>query len=44
MALLPPGFLKPLYPDIMDMINDQDIEYAISPTPPPDYPLITWST
>ncbi|GJT08607.1 hypothetical protein Tco_0843069 [Tanacetum coccineum] len=36
MALLPPGFLKPLYPDIMDMINDQDIEHTISPTPPPD--------
>ncbi|GJU05042.1 hypothetical protein Tco_1121472 [Tanacetum coccineum] len=36
MALLPPGFLKPLYPDIMDMINDQDIEHMISPTPPPD--------
>ncbi|GJR26677.1 reverse transcriptase domain-containing protein [Tanacetum coccineum] len=35
MALLPPGFLKPLYPDIMDMINDQDIEHTISPTPPP---------
>ncbi|GJS27643.1 hypothetical protein Tco_0488263 [Tanacetum coccineum] len=36
MVLLPPGFLKPLYPDIMDMINDQDIEHTISPTPPPD--------
>ncbi|GJZ14038.1 hypothetical protein Tco_0549268 [Tanacetum coccineum] len=24
MALLPSGFLKPLYPYIMDMINDQD--------------------
>ncbi|GJX45410.1 hypothetical protein Tco_0262086 [Tanacetum coccineum] len=36
LALLPPGFLKPLYPDIMDMINDQDIEHTISPTPPPD--------
>ncbi|GJS85900.1 hypothetical protein Tco_0752441 [Tanacetum coccineum] len=36
MALLPSGFLKPLYPDIMDMINDQDIEHTISPTPPPD--------
>ncbi|GKE82418.1 hypothetical protein Tco_1552418 [Tanacetum coccineum] len=35
MALLPLGFLKPLYPDIMDMINDQDIEHTISPTPPP---------
>ncbi|GKC12399.1 hypothetical protein Tco_1009181 [Tanacetum coccineum] len=36
MALLSPGFLKPLYPDIMDMINDQDIKHTISPTPPPD--------
>ncbi|GJW96545.1 hypothetical protein Tco_0178353 [Tanacetum coccineum] len=36
MALLPPGFLKPLYPDIIDMINDQDIEHMILPTPPPD--------
>ncbi|GJW37654.1 hypothetical protein Tco_0060574 [Tanacetum coccineum] len=36
MALLPSGFLKPLYPDIMDMINDQNIEHTISPTPPPD--------
>ncbi|GJW42921.1 hypothetical protein Tco_0071720 [Tanacetum coccineum] len=34
--LLPSDFLKPLYPDIMDMINDQDIEHTISPTPPPD--------
>ncbi|GJT46320.1 hypothetical protein Tco_0955035 [Tanacetum coccineum] len=42
MALLPSGFLKPLYPDIMDMINDQDIEHTISPTPPPDYPLISY--
>ncbi|GJZ95639.1 reverse transcriptase domain-containing protein [Tanacetum coccineum] len=33
MALLPPGFLEPLYPDI---INDQDIEHMISPTPPTD--------
>ncbi|GKF75758.1 hypothetical protein Tco_0225202 [Tanacetum coccineum] len=33
MALLPLSFLKPLYPDIMDMINDQDIEHMISPTP-----------
>ncbi|GJV77980.1 hypothetical protein Tco_1509564 [Tanacetum coccineum] len=23
----------------MDMINDQDIEYMIPPTPPPDYPF-----
>ncbi|GJV66465.1 hypothetical protein Tco_1481974 [Tanacetum coccineum] len=36
MALLPSGFLKPLYLDIMNMINDQDIEHTISPTPPPD--------
>ncbi|GJZ95532.1 putative reverse transcriptase domain-containing protein [Tanacetum coccineum] len=33
MALLPPGFLEPLYPD---MINDQDIEHMIPPTPPRD--------
>ncbi|GJZ05751.1 hypothetical protein Tco_0539544 [Tanacetum coccineum] len=31
MALLPPGFLKPLY---SDMINAQDIEHMIPPTPP----------
>ncbi|GKC25684.1 putative reverse transcriptase domain-containing protein [Tanacetum coccineum] len=42
MVLLPSGFLKPLYPDIMDMINDQDIEHTISPTPPPDYPLMSY--
>nr|GEU88899.1 hypothetical protein [Tanacetum cinerariifolium] len=28
--------------DIMDMINDQDIEHTISPTPPPDYPLMSY--
>ncbi|GJT46802.1 hypothetical protein Tco_0955517 [Tanacetum coccineum] len=33
MALLPPGFLKPLY---LDMITAQDIEHMISPTPPRD--------
>ncbi|GJV14370.1 hypothetical protein Tco_1359693 [Tanacetum coccineum] len=33
MALLPPGFLEPLYPD---MINAQDIEHIIPPTPPRD--------
>ncbi|GKA03892.1 retrovirus-related pol polyprotein from transposon TNT 1-94 [Tanacetum coccineum] len=32
MALLPPGFLEPLYPDI----NAQDIERMIPPTPPRD--------
>ncbi|GKE75229.1 hypothetical protein Tco_1537270, partial [Tanacetum coccineum] len=32
MTLLPPGFLKPLYPNIMDMINDQDIEYDFTYT------------
>ncbi|GKA56872.1 reverse transcriptase domain-containing protein [Tanacetum coccineum] len=42
MVLLPSDFLKPLYPGIMDMINDQDIEHTISPTPPPDYPLISY--
>ncbi|GKB95889.1 hypothetical protein Tco_0982026 [Tanacetum coccineum] len=26
----------------MDMINDQNIEHTISPTPPPDYPLISY--
>ncbi|GJY06639.1 putative reverse transcriptase domain-containing protein [Tanacetum coccineum] len=26
----------------MDMINDQDIEHTISPTPPPDYPLMIY--
>ncbi|GJX11477.1 hypothetical protein Tco_0201336 [Tanacetum coccineum] len=36
MVLLPSGFLKPLYPGIMDMINDQDIEHMIPPTPPKD--------
>ncbi|GJX67548.1 reverse transcriptase domain-containing protein, partial [Tanacetum coccineum] len=33
MALLPPGFLKSLY---LDMINAQDIEHMIPPTPPRD--------
>ncbi|GJW85504.1 reverse transcriptase domain-containing protein [Tanacetum coccineum] len=36
MVLLPSGFLKPLYPGIMDMINDQDIKHMIPPTPPRD--------
>ncbi|GKE47420.1 hypothetical protein Tco_1478678, partial [Tanacetum coccineum] len=36
MALLPPGFLEPLYLDIMAMINAQDIEHIIPPTPPRD--------
>nr|GEX19389.1 reverse transcriptase domain-containing protein [Tanacetum cinerariifolium] len=27
---------------IMDMINDQDIKHMISPTPSPDYPLISY--
>ncbi|GJS74480.1 hypothetical protein Tco_0707321 [Tanacetum coccineum] len=36
MALLPPSFLEPLYPDIMAMINAQDIEHIILPTPPRD--------
>ncbi|GJV08094.1 hypothetical protein Tco_1345750 [Tanacetum coccineum] len=26
----------------MDMINDQHIEHTISPTPPPDYPLMSY--
>ncbi|GKD82339.1 hypothetical protein Tco_1349178, partial [Tanacetum coccineum] len=42
MVLLPSGFLKPLYPDIIDMINDQDIKDTISPTPPPDFPLMNY--
>ncbi|GJW76289.1 hypothetical protein Tco_0137971 [Tanacetum coccineum] len=42
MALLPSGFLKPLHPDIMDMINDQDIKHTLSPTPPSDYPLMSY--
>ncbi|GKB15900.1 hypothetical protein Tco_0849823 [Tanacetum coccineum] len=33
MALLPPGFHEPLYPD---MINAQDIEHMIPHTPPRD--------
>ncbi|GKA47161.1 hypothetical protein Tco_0740044 [Tanacetum coccineum] len=33
MALLPPGFLEPLYPN---MINAQDIEHMIPHTPPRD--------
>ncbi|GJT52696.1 putative reverse transcriptase domain-containing protein [Tanacetum coccineum] len=36
MALLPSGFLEPLYSGIMDMINAQDIEHMITPTPPRD--------
>nr|GEY77277.1 reverse transcriptase domain-containing protein [Tanacetum cinerariifolium] len=30
------GFLEPLYPGILDMINDQDIKHMIPPTPPRD--------
>ncbi|GKB97660.1 hypothetical protein Tco_0983797, partial [Tanacetum coccineum] len=44
MVLLPFGFLKPLYLDIMDMINDQDIKHTISPTPSPDYPLMNYTS
>ncbi|GKC80557.1 hypothetical protein Tco_1131331, partial [Tanacetum coccineum] len=33
MALLPPGFIEPLYPD---MINAQDIKHMIPPIPPRD--------
>ncbi|GJU55333.1 hypothetical protein Tco_1229047 [Tanacetum coccineum] len=36
MALLPPGFLEPLYPGIMAMINAQDIKHIIPPAPPRD--------
>ncbi|GJS25764.1 reverse transcriptase domain-containing protein [Tanacetum coccineum] len=39
MVLLPSSFLEPLCPGIMDMINNQDIEHMIPPTPPPDYPF-----
>ncbi|GKF42473.1 hypothetical protein Tco_0125815, partial [Tanacetum coccineum] len=42
MDLLPSGFLKPLYLDIIDMINDQNIDHTISHTPPLDYPLISY--
>ncbi|GKB75548.1 hypothetical protein Tco_0942443 [Tanacetum coccineum] len=34
MVLLPLGFIEPLYPGIMDMLNNQDIEHMIPPTPP----------
>ncbi|GKC43884.1 hypothetical protein Tco_1061606 [Tanacetum coccineum] len=36
MVLLSFGFLEPLYLGIIDMINDQDIEHIIPPTPPRD--------
>ncbi|GJW54768.1 reverse transcriptase domain-containing protein [Tanacetum coccineum] len=36
MVLLPFGFLEPLCPGIMDMINNQDIEHMTPPTPPRD--------
>ncbi|GJT46752.1 hypothetical protein Tco_0955467 [Tanacetum coccineum] len=36
MVLLPFGFLEPLCPGIMDMINNQDIKHIIPPTPPRD--------
>ncbi|GJT76166.1 hypothetical protein Tco_1042891 [Tanacetum coccineum] len=36
MVLLPFSFLEPLCPGIMDMINNQDIEHMIPPTPPRD--------
>ncbi|GJU23770.1 hypothetical protein Tco_1157112 [Tanacetum coccineum] len=36
MVLLPFGFLEPLCPGIMDMIDNQDIELMIPPTPPRD--------
>ncbi|GKC33440.1 hypothetical protein Tco_1040734 [Tanacetum coccineum] len=36
MVLLPSGFLEPMCPGIMDMINDQDIEHMTPPTPPRD--------
>ncbi|GKA97608.1 hypothetical protein Tco_0825502 [Tanacetum coccineum] len=36
MVLLPFGFLEPLCPGIMNMINNKDIEHMIPPTPPRD--------
>ncbi|GJZ12428.1 hypothetical protein Tco_0547658 [Tanacetum coccineum] len=39
MALLPPGFLELLYPD---MIDAQDIEHIIPPTPPRDTEPPIW--
>ncbi|GKD92773.1 hypothetical protein Tco_1372610 [Tanacetum coccineum] len=36
MVLLPSCFLEPMYPGIMDIINNQDIEHMIPPTPPRD--------
>nr|GEW26393.1 hypothetical protein [Tanacetum cinerariifolium] len=36
MVLLPSDFFKPLYPGIMDMINNQDIKHMIPPTLPRD--------
>nr|GEZ58156.1 reverse transcriptase domain-containing protein [Tanacetum cinerariifolium]GFA11504.1 reverse transcriptase domain-containing protein [Tanacetum cinerariifolium] len=34
--------IEDIQQDIMDMINDQDIEHTISPTPSPDYPLMNY--
>nr|GEW35373.1 putative reverse transcriptase domain-containing protein [Tanacetum cinerariifolium] len=34
MDLLPPGFLKPLYPGFMNVVHNQDIEHMIPPTSP----------
>nr|GEW04139.1 hypothetical protein [Tanacetum cinerariifolium] len=31
--------IEDIQPGVMDMINNQDIERVISPTPPPDYPF-----
>ncbi|GJS22583.1 hypothetical protein Tco_0451215 [Tanacetum coccineum] len=39
---LPIRFSQDLWTLIMDMINDQDIEHTISPTPSPNYPLISY--
>nr|GEW64668.1 hypothetical protein [Tanacetum cinerariifolium] len=36
MVLLPSSFLEPLYPCIMEKINDQEIELMIPPTPTRD--------
>ncbi|GJT14751.1 hypothetical protein Tco_0873457 [Tanacetum coccineum] len=43
MVLLPSGFLEPLFPGIMDMINNHDIEHMIPPTPPRDIEPIVGS-
>nr|GEY32846.1 hypothetical protein [Tanacetum cinerariifolium] len=36
MDLLPSGFLKPLYPDFINVVHNQDIKHMIPPTSPRD--------